>query len=252
MKKIYLLLVMFGTMNTSFAQQKETAVTTIGSMTVKLLLDQSTSLVTITMTGPSTKWFSIALNTNSMSSNKDCITYGTSLLDQHMGSGHVAPITDTANNLTLVSNTVSGTTRTIVMTRPFITGDTSDYVFDFAITSLNIIWAVGPSTNISSQHSSFGSKTLTFNTLGIEDFASLDKVIVSPNPSNSVFTISGNNEIQISKIKIFDINAKLLKEIQPEITNENIAIDLVDLPKGLYFMEISSQEDKTVKKIMLN
>lgn len=236
----------------SYAQQKETPVTTIGSMTLKINMNQTTSIVTITMSGPSTKWFSVGLGATSMSTNKDCITYGTSLLDQHFTGGHVAPTTDAVNNYTLVSNDVSGSTRTVVMTRAFNTNDTFDFTFSYSMSSINIVWAVGPSTNVSSEHNNFGSKNLSFNTLGTEDYTVLDKINVYPNPSNGVFNISKNNLTTISKIRVFDINAKLLKEITNEFDNDNNTIDLSQLNKGMYFMEISNEFSQTVKKIIIN
>ncbi len=253
MKKSYLLLAMFAMINVSFAQQKQTAVTTIGSMTVKINMDQATSLATITLTGPSTKWLSIGLGTTSMSVNKDVITYGTSLLDQYFTtSGHVAPTTDPTNNLTLVSNTVAGTTRTLVITRPLNTGDAKDYTFVYTINSMSIVWAVGPSTNVASEHSSFGSKSLPFTNvvLGTEDFAGLDKISVYPNPSKGVFSISKNDLTTINKVSVFDTNAKLLKEIATN-SNFNNTIDVSELSKGIYFMEISNDTDQVVKKVII-
>lgn len=252
MKKSYLLLAMFAMINVSFAQQKETAVTTIGAMTVKINMNQGNSLATITLTGPSNKWLSIGLGTTSMSVNKDVITYGTSLLDQYFTtSGHVAPTTDPTNNLTLVSNTVVGTTRTLVISRPLNTGDAKDYAFVYTINSMSIVWAVGPSTTVTSEHSTFGSKSLTFSTvLGTEDFTSLDKISVYPNPSNGVFSISKNNLTTINKIRVFDTNAKLLKEIATD-SNFNNTIDISELSKGIYFMEISNDTDQVVKKVII-
>ncbi len=254
MKRFYLLLVFFGAMQLSVAQQKETALTTIGGMKVKINLDSATSIATITMVGPSTKWISIGLGTSSMSVNKDVNTYGTTLLDQYFTtSGHVAPTTDTTNNLTLVSNTVSGSNRTVVYTRPFNTGDAKDYAFVYTITSLNIVWGIGPSTNVTSEHSTFGSKTLTFsNVLGVEDYATLNDIIVYPNPSNGIFTIAKNNLTSVNKVSVYDMNAKLLKVISTEITDQNNTVDLTELSKGMYFMEIANDTDQVVKKIIIN
>lgn len=252
MKRTYTLLVLLALVNLSFAQQKETSVTSIGSMTIKINLNQATSTATITMTGPATKWISIGLGASSMSTNKDCITYGTSLLDQHFTGGHVAPTTDVTNNYTLVSNVVSGNIRTVVMTRPFSTGDSFDYTFAYSITSLNIVWAVGPSTNVSSEHNDFGSTTLSFSTLGAEDFTVLDQINLYPNPSNGLFTISKNNLTPITKIRVFDTNAKLLKVITSEFNNDNNSIDLSELSSGMYFLEISNETNQTVKKIIIN
>ena len=254
MKKTYLLMLCLGLMQLINAQQKETALTTIGGMKVKINLNSATSLATITMVGPSSKWLSIGLSTSDMATNKDVMTYGTTLLDQYFTSnGHVAPTTDATNNLTVVSNTVAGTTRTIVFTRPFSTGDAKDYTFAYTMTSLNIVWGIGPSTNVASEHSTFGSKTLTFSAvLANENFTSLEDIAVYPNPSNGIFNISKNSMISINKIRVFDNNAKLLKEINTEITDQNNSIDLTGLTKGLYFMELSNDSDQVVKKILIN
>ena len=254
MKKTYLLMLCLGLMQLINAQQKETALTTIGGMKVKINLNAATSLATITMVGPSSKWISIGLSTSDMATNKDVMTYGTTLLDQYFTSnGHVAPTTDATNNLTVVSNTVAGSTRTVVFTRPFSTGDAKDYTFVYTMTSLNIVWGIGPSTNVASEHSTFGSKTLTFSAvLANENFASLEDIVVYPNPSNGVFNISKNSMININKIRVFDGNAKLLKEINTEITDQNSSIDLSGLTTGMYFMELSNDSDQVVKKILIN
>lgn len=252
MKKTYLLLAMFAMINVSFAQQKETPLTAIGAMNVKINMNQGNSLVTITMVGPSNKWIAIGLGTTSMSINKDVIMYGTSLLDRYFTTnGHVAPTTDPTNNLTLVSDTVVGTTRTLVITRPLNTGDEKDYSFVYSMSSMSIVWAIGQSTTVSNGHATFGSKSLTFSTtLGTEDFTTLDKISVFPNPSNGVFSISKNNLTTINKIKVFDTNAKLLKEITTD-SNFNNTIDISELSKGIYFMEISNDADQVVKKVII-
>lgn len=255
MKKTCLLLMFcLGTIVSATAQQKETALTTMGGMKVKMNLDSATSLATITMVGPSNKWFSIGLSTSDMATNKDVYTYGTSLLDQYFTSnGHVAPTTDVTNNLTLVSNTVAGTTRTVVFTRPFSTGDAKDYTFAYTLNSLNIVWGIGPSTNVASEHSTFGTKTLTFSAvLASEQFDTLQDIAVYPNPSSAVFNIAKSSLVKISKVRVFDSNAKLLKEINSEITDQNNTIDLTDLSQGIYFMELSNEADQVVKKLVIN
>jgi hypothetical protein len=257
MKKSYLLLVTLALMNVSFGQTKSSGIVSLRTgadlTTIKIDLNQTTSTVTMTMVGPSSRWFSVGFNTISMSSNTDVFTSaGTQVLDQVLPGGQIAPNTDTTNNLTVESNTVSGTSRTVVVTRPFNTGDSKDFTFNYASNSLNIIWAFGPDTNISNEHDRFGSKALTFTpTLGTEDFASLDKISISPNPSNGIFNISKNSAIQISKIRIFDTNAKLLKEIEQDVNRQENTVDLSSFNIGLYFMEISNKEDKIVKKIIL-
>ena len=258
MKNKLLFLMLIGVSFFSYSQTKSSGTVSLNSvsgasLSVKIDLDQTNSLATITLVGPSNKWFSIGFNVTAMDRNTDCITYGTSLLDQYLPGGQNQPTTDTTNNLTLVSNTVSGTTRTVVLTRPLSTGDAKDYTFSYSsISSLNIIWAIGPDTNVAHQHSHFNTQNLTFSVLGNESFSTLEDLTISPNPSNGIFNISNTNLIQLSKIKIFDTNAKLIKELTILENQTNIALDLTNLSKGLYFVELSNDNDKTVKKIEIN
>lgn len=239
---------------TATAQIRETAVTTIGSMTVKISLDQATLLATITLTGPSTRWMSIGLDCSSMAGNKDVISYGTSLLDRSFStSTHVQPLTDPINNLTLVSNTVSGTTRTLVVSRPFNTGDSNDYVFDFNASALNIVWGLGPGTDLGVKHSSKGIATLNFSTLSNDEFTLANSVQISPNPSTGMVTLQNPASLSIQTISLFDNQAKLLKVWNPSAENTmNTTLDLSAFAKGVYYLEVTTPTDKSVKKIILN
>lgn len=253
MKKTILFLSLLTVGFYSNAQVKTTGILNLGTqMTLKIDLEQATSTATFTITGPASKWFAVSLNATTMSSNTpiDCIFFGTTLLDRHLNGGHNAPTTDTTNNLTLASNTVAGTTRTIVVTRPFNTGDVKDFVLAYNMAALNIIWAVGQSTNISQQHSVFGSKALSF-TLGTEPIVSLQSLVVYPNPSNGIFALDNSENQPIKSIKVFDSNARLVKEITTDFTTQTIQVNLSDVAKGIYFIEVSNQHDRTVKKISI-
>jgi hypothetical protein len=154
--------------------------------------------------------------------------------------------------LTPVSNTTANGIRTLKATRPFNTNDTQDYTFVSTLSNLNIIWAVGLGTDITQEHADRGISAVSFTSLGIEDFAALGKIDVFPNPSKSgVFSVSKNNLVEISKIKIFDTTAKLLKSLDVAKNNQTENIDLSGLAKGIYFMELSNDNDKTVKKIIV-
>ena len=181
-----------------------------------------------------------------MAIGTDCLYYSTSLVDSVI-TGRSAPTTDASNEWTVSSNTVSGTTRTLVLTRNFV-GGTGDYAFVYNDNNLNIIWAYGSGIALS-QHDTRGSSALGF-TLGSEDFASLAKITIAPNPSNGIVTISKNNQTTVSKITVFDINGKVIKEINSELNLEVIQIDISKYSSGVYFVEISNDIDKIVRKIV--
>ena len=256
MKRTFLTLIAFMGMNAIFAQTvKSTGTVTMGTMTVKIDLDSYAGTATYTLTGPSTKWFALGLNATTMSTNTpiDVISYGTALQDRYLAGGHNAATTDTTNDLTLVSDTVNGTTRTVVATRPLSTGDSKDYTFNFAtITTLNVIWGVGPNTSVGSQHSTYGTKRLTFTTVaGVEDAAKVENLVVYPVPASNNITISNQAGLLIDTVRIFDINARLVKELSPASKDETTVIDVASLDNGTYFVEITGNGNKTVKKIQV-
>lgn len=249
MKKFYLAIALFIGLNVSMAQTKSTGVQTLNSlMTLKIDKNLTTSTVTVTLTGPSGQWFGIGFNASgAMTNGTDCLYYATSFVDARI-TGQSAPTTDMTNEWTTSSNTLVGTTRTLVLTRGFV-GGTGDYPFVYNDNALNIIWAYGSGTSMTG-HQSRGSFPLGF-TLGVDDFAALDKVSIAPNPSNGVFTISKNSQTSVSKVTVFDINGKVVKVIDSELDLEAIQIDLSKFSKGVYFMEITNETDKVVRKIIL-
>ena len=252
MKKIYLAIVLFVGLNVSMAQTKSSGTVFLNSlMTLKIDKNATTSIVTLTLTGPSDKWFGIGFNASgAMTNGTDCLYYTSSLVDSKI-TGQSTPTTDTANEWTVVSNNlVSGTTRSLVLTRNFV-GGTGDYSFVYNDNALNIIWAYGSGLTMS-QHSGTGrgSTALGF-TLGVDDFAALDKITIAPNPTSGIVTLSKNNQTTVSKVTVFDINGKVVKVIDSELNFDTTTVDLSTFSKGVYFMEIANETDKVVRKILL-
>lgn len=251
MKKIYLFIALFATIVVSMAQTKSSGIVTLNNlMTLKIDKDATTSTVTITLTGPIDRWFSVGFNAfGAMTNGTDCLYYTSSLVDSRI-TGQSNPTTDTTNEWTVSSNTIVGTTRTLVLTRNFV-GGTGDYTFLYNDSALDIIWAYGTGLTLA-QHSGTGRGSIALGfTLGVEDFAALNKIAIAPNPSNGIVTLSKNNQTSISKVTIFDINAKVLKIIDSELDLEAIQIDLSKFSKGVYFMEIINETDKVVRKIIV-
>ena len=130
-------------------------------------------------------------------------------------------------------------------------GGTGDYSFVYNDNALNIIWAYGSGLTMS-QHSGTGrgSTALGF-TLGVDDFAALDKITIAPNPTSGIVTLSKNNQTTVSKVTVFDINGKVVKVIDSELNFDTTTVDLSTFSKGVYFMEIANETDKVVRKILL-
>ncbi len=85
--------------------------------------------------------------------------------------------------------------------------------------------------------------------LSTEDFNQLNEVAVYPNPSSDVVNIS--TEIELEEIDIITINGQVLQQIKkPTLENNNYIIS--NLPKGFYFLKLSSATNSVTKKVLIN
>lgn len=85
--------------------------------------------------------------------------------------------------------------------------------------------------------------------LAVSTFDSLSAVSIYPNPSNDVINIA--TEIALDGIDIITINGQVLQQIKkPVIQNNNYTIS--NLPKGFYFIKLSSDSSSVTKKVVIN
>jgi hypothetical protein len=252
MKKITLLsLLMLSSLG--FAQTKSTGLKTfVTGLTASLTLDNSTSTIGLTLSGPSDRWIAFKLGsfTTAMSAGVDGVYYnGTTLVDGNGGQ----LTTDATQNWIVSSNTVNAGVRTIVATRAFNTGDASDYTVNYANTTIDIAAAYGPTADSYTleYHGVNKNKFVdtTFTTLGVEDF-SLNASSVYPNPSNGTFTIS--SKTNLTEINVYSQTGALVKTIKVEDSSEKAEVVINGLQSGVYLIELKNDSDKSWKKVIVN
>ena len=69
------------------------------------------------------------------------------------------------------------------------------------------------------------------------------KALLYPNPTNGLLTIENQN---LTKIKIYDMTGKVLKEFFP-----TTQIDVSGLPKGIYLLQLFSERKLITSKIVI-
>jgi hypothetical protein len=116
-------------------------------MTAKIELNSTTSIATLTFTGPSDRWFALQIGSfasgGGMQEGTDVVYWnGTTLVDASQNGIGSPPSPDAVNDWTS-SNTVSGTTRTIIATRAFSTGSAEDFTFVYSDINIDFAWAKG-------------------------------------------------------------------------------------------------------------
>ncbi len=85
------------------------------------------------------------------------------------------------------------------------------------------------------------------STTSIEELNNSEFTIY-PNPVKDIVTISIASKVVINTINLYSVTGKLIKEIQLPKNQ----IDLSELKSGIYFIEIISDKQKVVKKLLKN
>ena len=152
MKTKSLFLFFLGFSFLSFAQSFTTGIVNLSStpgLAMSVKLDISSN-VTMTLVGPSGRWFALGFGAQNMEPETDVVAVNSagtlSSFDAKL-IGYAAPVADPLQNWTITSNQVVSGVRTIVATRPLDTGDANDYTFSAEEGTLSLIWARGSSNS---------------------------------------------------------------------------------------------------------
>ncbi|UPT70403.1 MAG: endonuclease [Flavobacterium sp. JAD_PAG50586_2] len=129
-----------------------------------------------------------------------------------------------------------------------LTWNTQDPVSDKEIIRNDAIYARQNNRNPYIDHNEYVTAIWGLP-LAVSTFDSLSSVSIYPNPSNDVINIA--TEIALDEIDIITINGQVLQQIKkPVIQNNNYTIS--NLPKGFYFIKLSSDSSSVTKKVVIN
>ena len=248
MKKTLLILFLI-TSSSLFAQSFSTGTQTLSSgLTANINIDNDTGTTTLTLAGPSNKWFGIGFGNSNMNGTDIFMTNGSSIRDAYSTSTSGTPQADSSpesGDWTLVSNTVSSGTRTIVATRANDTGNSNDYTFSASAGSLTVIWAIGSSTEYA-YHSVRGATALSVS-LGISE-NNLLSFEMYPNPVSDVLNIQLPTSTEKAEVSIFDYTGRLVSS--KTISSNDTAIDVQKISKGIYMIRVAANNKIGVQRFI--
>jgi len=258
MKRKLLLTLALVTTILAMGQSKSTGVQTLSTnMGAKLDLDNGTSTVTLTITGPNDRWFALQFGsfTGGMATGSDLVYWNNvTLVDAKHEGINITPSVDATNNWTIttnLNNTPMAGLRTIVATRALNTGDANDYVFNISNSNIDLAWARSSSAGYGLANHGGGNRGVSVDiplTLGTEDF-SLNASSIYPNPSDGNFTIIAKTNL--SKVDVYTITGTFVKSIEVE-SSENKEINVSGLQTGVYLLELQNETEKSWKKVIVN
>lgn len=243
-----------------FAQQKSTGVVNLSSnMSASLVLDNGTSTVVLTLTGPNDRWFALQFGsfTSGMQPGTDVVYWNNvTLVDaRHQGQG-IEPEVDASNDWQFISNTNNSPSvgqRTLVYSRLFNTGDVNDYTFNFSNTTIDLAWARMDSPTYSLSYHGASNRGLMLDvpltTLGTRSFT-LDDSKLYPNPSNGNLTIK--TKTFLTNVNVYTLTGVFVKKITVEDNSENVELTMDGLQTGVYLLELQNDSEKSWKKIIVN
>ena len=247
MKKTLLILFLI-TSSSLFAQSFSTGTQTLSSgLTANINIDNDTGTTTLTLAGPSNKWFGIGFGNSNMNGTDIFMTDGSSILDAYSTSNGQpqADSSQESGDWTLVSNTVSSGTRTIVATRANDTGNSNDYTFSASAGSLTVIWAIGSSTEYA-YHSVRGATALSVS-LGISE-NNLLSFEMYPNPVSDVLNIQLPTSTEKAEVFVFDYTGRLVSS--KTISSNDTAIDVQKISKGIYMIRVAANNKIGVQRFI--
>jgi hypothetical protein len=213
-------------------------------------IDVSSSLVTLTLVGPSTGWLAIGFDNTTMANSGDVIIFnGTTLSDRTFNGFAATPVVDAQQDWTVTSNTVAAGVRTVVGTRARSTGDANDYTFSASAQSLNLVYARKVSDFTINYHGGDSCGTLLSSfTLGNNDFK-IDSFKVFPNPAKGFTNIELPTNVESGIVKIYDALGRVVKN-QPISTSEN-TINTAELTSGSYMVVLRTDYGNATKTLII-
>jgi hypothetical protein len=229
-----------------FAQSFSTGTQTLLSgLTANINIDADTEITTLTLTGPSNAWFAIGFGNLDMGGTDVFRTNGSTIVDAY-SSGNALPAEDATQDWTLVTNTVSGSNRTIVATRANNTGNSDDHIFSASAGSLSVIYAKGSSTSYAYHGGNRGFTTLSV-TLGISENKLLSFEMY-PNPVSDVLNIQLPSGTDKAEVGVYDYTGRLVSS--KTISSNDSTLDVQKISKGIYIIRVATNSKIGVQRFI--
>ena len=86
--------------------------------------------------------------------------------------------------------------------------------------------------------------------LGLEDSELNNAIVMYPNPAQNQVTISNSSNILLDSAAIYDVNGKLVSQINLQDMQQEKVIDVSSLASGVYIVQIQSEQSSVTKRLI--
>lgn len=253
MRNFTLILVAFFMVSSLFGQTFTTgtvALSNTSGLAYSAKIDVSSTLVTLTMIGPSDRYLGLGFGVNSMTDGGDVVIFtGSTLSDRTFQGVGVVPSLDATQSWTITSNTVASGVRTLIATRALVSS--GNYTFSNTASSLMLVWSRSGTASFNLvYHGATNRGALTTSlVLGNKDFT-LESFKMYPNPSKGYLTIELPIAVTSGEVKVYDNLGRLVRKMK--VTTSDITLDTSDLVSGSYMVVLRTDYGNTTKKLLIN
>ena len=247
MKKSLLLLICLLCFNSTRAQ------VTTGEIIVSpgyaITIDIDSDGVSVTLVGPDQAWLGLGFNVSSMTNGGDLITYdSTGFNDRQFRGVGVTPSLDT-QDWQIQTNDISAGVRTLLVTRPLETSDSTDFIFDPSATSIQIVWAKGGSLTFARHTGGRGALVLplqrcggiakTWTTAGWSPIGTpnlIDSVVINGNYDTSIhgsinactLTVNANKTLTVADASYINVVNEIVVDGTLNVSNSGSVVQTKD------------------------
>jgi hypothetical protein len=114
-----------------------------------------------------------------------------------------------------------------------------------------VIWPsfVSPTTPIS--YDIFTGNLFVSSTSSVQEKVAENGLLIYPNPVIDKATIQTQTQSNIEKLRMLDVSGKIIRDIK--IRNQQyVVFQKKEIPKGIYFIEITTKKKKYLQKIIIH
>ena len=91
---------------------------------------------------------------------------------------------------------------------------------------------------------------LDLTELGTQDNELNNAISLYPNPANGQVTISNSSNIALETAMIYDLNGKLVSQINLQDMQSEKVIDVASFATGVYMVQITGEQSSVVKRLI--
>ena len=91
---------------------------------------------------------------------------------------------------------------------------------------------------------------LDLTILGTDDNELNNAIALYPNPANEQVTISNSSNIALETAMIYDLNGKLVSQINLQDMQSEKVIDVASFATGVYMVYITGEQSSVVKRLI--